>query len=100
MREIRLEVDNYLANGQIELAEEYMEQKWQYLVSQGYSIRKLNQAYFAWYGTYANQPSSVSPIGEELRQIRSHCQSIKEFLDTVSTITSRQDLREKVEILN
>jgi len=100
MRAIRLEVDNYLASGQIELAEAYMEQKRQYLVSMGYDIRKLNQAYFAWHGTYANEPSSVSPIGEELRQLRSHCQSIKEFLDSVSTIISRQDLREKVGISN
>jgi hypothetical protein len=99
MREIRLAVDDYLARGEIELAEEYMEQKRQYLASRGYYIRKLNQAYFAWYGTYADEPSSVSPIGVELKQLRSQCDSVKEFLDTVAMMTSRQDLKDKVELL-
>ena len=47
MREIRRAVDEYLARGEIEQAEEFMEQKRQYLATKGYYIRKLNQAYFA-----------------------------------------------------
>lgn len=97
MRDIRLTVDNYLAKGQIDQAEEYMESKRQQLVSEGYYIRKLNQAYFAWHGTYADEPASVSPIGIELRQLRDKFDSIKEFLDVVSVMTSRQDLQEKIE---
>jgi len=99
MRAIRLAVDDYLARGEVKLAEEYMEQKRQYLASKGYNIRKLNQAYFAWYGTYADEPGSVSPIGVELRQLRSQCDSVKEFLDIVAMMTSRQDLRDIVELL-
>ncbi|MFC1984443.1 Yip1 family protein [Chloroflexota bacterium] len=99
MRDIRLAVDDYLARGEIETAEEFMEQKRQYLASKGHYIRKLNQAYFAWYGTYADKPSSVSPIGVELRQLRSECGSVKEFLDTVAEMTRRQDLKDSIELL-
>lgn len=97
MRDIRLMVDSYLAKGQIDQAEEYMEIKRQQLASKGYYIRKLNQAYFAWHGTYADEPASVSPIGTELRQLRNQFDLIKKFLDAVSVMTSRQDLKEKIE---
>jgi hypothetical protein len=97
MRAIRVEVDALLARGDIELAEQYMKQKRQYLVSQGYHIRKLNQAYFAWHGTYANEPTSVSPIGTELRELRDRSASLKDFLDIVSQMTSRQDLKDIIE---
>ncbi len=63
MREIRKAVDKYLAQGEIDQAEEFMEQKRQYLASMGHYIRKLNQAYFAFHGTYADSPTSISPIG-------------------------------------
>jgi predicted nucleic acid-binding Zn-ribbon protein len=96
MREIRLAVDDYLAQGQIEQAEEYMEQKRQYLAENGYHIRKLNQAYFAFYGTYADSPTSISPIGAELRKLREQSDSLKEFLDSVVGMTSRQDLDKSV----
>jgi len=94
MRNIRRAVDNYLARGEIEQAEEFMEQKRQYLASKGYYIRKLNQAYFAFYGTYADSLTSISPIGLELKELRSQITSLKEFLDRVAAMTSRQDLIE------
>jgi len=97
MREIRIAVDGFLARGEIELAEQYMEEKRQYLASQGYNIRKLNQAYFAWHGTYADAPTSVSPIGTELRDLRDRSASLKNFLDTVVQITSRQALKDTTE---
>jgi hypothetical protein len=92
MREIRQAVDTYLAQGKITQAEEFMEQKRQYLASMGYYIRKLNQAYFAFHGTYADSPTSISPIGAELKQLREQSTSLKNFLDTVAIMTSRQDL--------
>ena len=92
MRNTRRTVDNYLARGEIEQAEEFMEQERQYLASKGYYIRKLNQAYFAFYGTYADSPTSVSPIGLELKTLRSQSASLKEFLDRVAVMTSQQDL--------
>ena len=96
MREIRRAVDSYLARGEIEQAEEFMEQKRQYLATKGYHIRKLNQAYFAFYGTYADSPTSISPIGVEMKKLRSQSASLKDFLETVAAMTSRQDLADTV----
>ena len=92
MRNIRRVVDRYLAQGEIEAAEEFMEQKRQYLATKGYHIRKLNQAYFAFHGAYADSPTSISPIGVELKQLRSQSASLKDFLERAATMTSRQDL--------
>ena len=96
MREIRKTVDMYLARGQIEQAEEFMEQKRQYLASMGHYIRKLNQAYFAFHGAYADRPTSVSPIGLELKKLRGQSTSLENFLSTVAAMTSRQELRDSI----
>jgi hypothetical protein len=96
MREIRKAVDDYLARGQIDEAEEFMKQKRQYLEDNGYYIRKLNQAYFAFHGTYADSPTSINPIGPELKELRGKSASLKDFVDTVSTMTSREDLAESL----
>ena len=96
MKEIRRAVDEYLARGEIEQAEEFMEQKRQYLAVNGYYIRKLNQAYFAFHGTYADRPTSISPIGVELKKLRSQSDSLKDFLETAAAMSSRQDLAESV----
>ncbi len=97
MRGIRLQVDEYLARGEIELAEGFMEERRLYLLSRGYYIRKLNQAYFAFHGTYADDPTSVSPIGVELRELREQSASVKDFLDSAAQMTSRKDLQESLE---
>ncbi len=73
-----------------------MEQKRQYLASMGHYIRKLNQAYFAYHGAYADRPTSIDPIGFELKELRSQSASLKDFLDTVAGITSRQELRDSL----
>ena len=96
MREIRKAVDVYLARGEIEQAEEFMGQKRQYLASMGHYIRKLNQAYFAFHGTYADRPTSISPIGLELRKLREQSTSLKDFLETVAAMTNRQHLRDSI----
>ena len=96
MREIRKVVDKYLVQGEIEQAEAFMEQKRQYLASMGYHIRKLNQAYFAFHGAYADRPTSISPIGLELNELRGQSASLKDFLNTVAAMTSRQNLRDSI----
>jgi hypothetical protein len=85
-------VDKMLAQGKVEEAERYMEERRRFLVSKGYYIRKLNQAYFAFYGAYATSPTSVDPIGPALQRLRRESASLKEFVDTVATITSHEDL--------
>ena len=97
MRETRRQVDAYLAAGEIETAEAFMEQKRQYLAENGYYIRKLNQAYFAFHGTYGDSPTSISPIGDELDSLREQSQSLKDFLDKASALTSRDDIRKLLE---
>ena len=73
-----------------------MEQKRQYLAKNGYYIRKLNQAYFAFHGTYADKPTSISPIGVEMKELRSRSDSLKDFLETAASMTSREALTESV----
>jgi hypothetical protein len=92
MRETRLKVDAYLAAGQIEQAENYMEERRLFINAHGYSIRKLNQAYFAFYGSYAYSPTSVDPLGDQVKALRQQSSSLKDFIQTVSVITSRQEL--------
>ncbi len=57
---------------------------------------KLNQAYFAFHGAYADRPTSISPIGRELKELRRQSASLRDFLNTVAAITSRQDLRDSI----
>jgi hypothetical protein len=92
MREIRLQVDQLLAEGKIEKAENYMRKKRDELEKQGYYIRKLNQAYFAFHGTYADAPASVDPIGQKLKQLRKKSSSLKDFLRRVQRVSSVKDL--------
>ena len=99
MRQIRIAVDTYLANGEIELAEEFMEERRQYLIWNGYYIRKLNQAYFAFHGAYADAPTSVSPIGFALKKLRGQIDSLEEYLNTVVEMTSQQELQELIDSL-
>jgi hypothetical protein len=91
MRETRARVDELLAQGMIEEAEAYMEERRQLFVANGHLIRKINQAYFAFHGTYATSPSSVSPIGDQMRRLRAQSKSLEEFLRTVAGFGSYQE---------
>jgi len=97
MWETRVEVDEYLTQGQVAKAEEYMNERRDFLASKGYHIRKLNQAYFAFYGTYADDPATASPIGQDLQELRQQCSSLTEFLNKVKFIKSYEDLQKAVE---
>ena len=92
LRETRLTVDKYLAEGQVDAAEAFMEERRQMLAAEGFPIRKLNQAYFAFHGAYADSPASVSPIGAELAQLRAKSGSLGAFLKTVSGVSSYEEL--------
>jgi len=92
MRETRLKVDELLAAGKVEEAETYMEERRKRLVEKGYYIRKLNQAYFAFHGSYATAPTSVSPIGGQMKELRKGSPSLAHFLRTVAQMKSYQEL--------
>ena len=97
MRKTRLRAEDLLAEGDVEGAEAYMEERRRLFVAQGYNIRKINQAYFAFYGSYATGPGATSPIGEQLRQLREESDSLKDFLDTVAQFGSYGEYLEFVE---
>ncbi|MEX1021210.1 MAG: hypothetical protein WDZ49_16235 [Litorilinea sp.] len=92
MRTTRLEVDRLLAAGLIEEAEAYMEMRRQLFVENGYIIRVLNQAYFAFHGSYATSPASVSPIGPKMAALRAAAADLPGFLHTVRWFTAQADL--------
>jgi hypothetical protein len=96
MRQIRVTVDQMLAQGQVDAAEQYMEQMREHLAQNGYYIRKLNQAYFAFYGTYSDQPGSVSPIAGYLTELRQESGSLGNFIKKVSGVFSYEQLLQMI----
>ena len=94
MRETRLEAEALLAEGKIEEAESYMEERRQSIDDNGIFIRKINQAFFAFHGSYATGAASVSPIGDLLEELRDGTDSVEEFLKTVAEFDEVEDLPE------
>ena len=92
LRELRLEVDALLEQGRVEEAERRMEEVRLMLADHGISIRRINQAYFAWYGTYAARADAVDPLGDQLRELRARAGSLARFLELVRGITSRAEV--------
>lgn len=93
MRETRLTADALLGEGKIAEAEQYMEERRLELVDRGYAIRKLNQAYFAFHGSYqVGSSAGTDPIGGKLRALRLRSASLPEFLNTVARFSQGEDL--------
>jgi hypothetical protein len=94
MRETRIRVDELLADGKIEEAEAYMEEQRQMFVAQGYAIRKLNQAYFAFYGSYADAPGAAGkdPIGPTVLKFRAHSPDLHTFVSQIARVTTLDEL--------
>ena len=90
MRKTRLRVDQLLAGGAIEEAEAYMEEQRRLFVANGQFIRKINQAYFAFFGTYGENPQSVSPVAGQLREFRALVPDLGSFLSRVSGFSSHK----------
>jgi hypothetical protein len=92
MRELRRDVEALLADGKIEEAERLMDEKRQVFAGNGYYIRRINQAYFAFHGSYADSPGSIDPIGPKLDQLRKDTDTLEEFIETVREFESQVDL--------
>ncbi len=95
MHETRVTVDRLLAEGRVTEAEQYMEARRQFFHDHGYLIRKLNQAYFAFYGGYQGTASGAAgedPIGPAVREILAMSPSLHDFIITMRTITNRDTL--------
>ena len=97
MRETRLRVDSLLAEGRIEEAETYMEDRRLIFVENGYHLRKINQAYFAFAGTYAEQPQSSDPVGAGMRRLRSSATDLTTFISTISAVSTPEEFAALVE---
>jgi len=92
MHKTRLRVDELLAQGKVEEAEAYMEARRQEFVDHGYPLRVLNQAYFAFHGSYGTSPASTDPLGHKLERLRAFSPSVGAFLKTVRGFTSPEDV--------
>ncbi len=91
-----MEVDRLLAEGEIETAEEYMETRRQFFWDNGYLVRKINQAYFAFYGAYNDEPgggaSGEDPVGPAVVAFREQFEELSDFLRTIAWVNSFDEL--------
>ena len=92
MRALRLRVEELLAVGRVEEAERLMEKRRDDFEEQGVYIRRINQAYFAFFGSYADTASSIDPIGPKLQRLRDRAGSVTDFVRLARGITSEADL--------
>ena len=95
MYNTRVQVDALLAEGKIDEAERYMENRRLFFWENGYAIRKLNQAYFAFHGAYADVPFSAAgkdPVGENVRLLRSRHPSLASFIQAISQMRDYDEL--------
>ena len=97
MRETRLRTDDLLAAGDIDGAEAYMEQRRVELQDHGIFIRKINQAYFAFNGSYGDNPASVSPIGNQVQEFRKYVENAGELVKAIQGAGSYDDFLERLD---
>ena len=96
MHETRVKVDALLAEGKVEEAEQYMEARRRFFWENGYRLRKINQAYFAFYGSYNDTPgggaSGADPVGPAVQALRTRYSSLNEFLQVIRFVSSFDQL--------
>lgn len=97
MRETRLTVDRLLSEGEVEEAEAFMEEQRLHFVENGYNLRVLNQAYFAFHGSYGTSAASTSTIGPKLEELRSLSTDLHDFVKTVRWLTSEAEIDEAIQ---
>lgn len=104
MNETRVTVDDLLEAGKVDEAEDYMEEQRALFVANGYNIRKLNQAYFAFFGGYQSGDipgiGGSDPIGPNVRTVLEASDSPLDYLLNMRGITTRDELAELVKQLN
>lgn len=94
MRQLRLDVDALLKKKKVEEAERLMEERRQYLAENGIPIRKLNQAYFAFYGTYGDSPASSDPRGPRIEKIWEATKDAGAFLKLMREVKNVGDVEQ------
>ena len=76
-----------------------MEERRELFWENGYQIRKLNQAYFAFYGAYADEPGGAAgedPVGAAVRQLRAQSLSLAHFIKRIAWMSSYEQLQRAV----
>lgn len=100
MHTTRVKADELLTQGKIEEAEKYMEQRRLLFWENGYLIRKLNQAFFAFHGAYADVPGGAAgedPVGPAVRALREQSDSLADFINTIGWMTSFDQLQKAIQ---
>ena len=96
MRLTRIETDRLLAEGDVEGAEAYMEARRQIFWDNGFPLRRLNQAYFAFHGAYGGTPgggaAGEDPVGPAVIALRAQYDQLADFLNAISWVNSYEAL--------
>jgi hypothetical protein len=92
--------EELLKDGQVDSAETYMRARRDELQQHGIQIRKLNQAYFALYGSYGEgfAASPSNPIPRLLRTLRDQSPSLADFILRIRDVTTLAELRAAVQM--
>ena len=102
MRKTRVRTDELLQQEKIAEAEAYMEQRRQVFWDHGYHIRKINQAYFAFYGAYADEPgggaAGADPVGAAVRLLRQQSPTLRDFINRIAWMTSFEQLEQVLKV--
>ena len=61
------------------------------LVLAVYRLRKLIQAYFDFRGNYAECSASISPLGDQLKELRSLVPNVGSFVNIMSGISNHRE---------
>ncbi|MFK7804009.1 MAG: hypothetical protein AB8G95_20410, partial [Anaerolineae bacterium] len=78
-------------------AEAYMEARRQVFVAEGYNLRVLNQAWFAFNGAYADTGGGAAgsdPVGPLVAKVREASGSTRAFMRNIAGVTSLAELQQ------
>jgi hypothetical protein len=104
MAETRAVADTLLRYGRVADAEQYMELRRQYFVENGYRLRKLNQAWFAFHGSYgtgaAADVRSPDALVPRVLALRAATGDAHTFLQSIRGITDAAGLDRLLAELN
>jgi hypothetical protein len=103
MGETRRTVDQLLFFGRVADAESYMEARRILFVENGHKLRRLNQAYFAFHGSYADSPAApttiaeAEPLAPKIIQLRKLTGDLDLFLRIMRGLTTVQELKDALQ---
>ena len=96
MKKLRINVDQLLSEGKINNAEKLMNESTLILNNNGIKIRKINQAWFAFNGTYGDSPSSISNFNDELTNLIDSYGTLKDAINDIKNISSLDEYKDMI----